>query len=226
VGKELVELEREMSMYGEAVRQLKQEAALTWTQMHHQVVLNLMGCSANPIRLNGEAYNRETRLRQHEIENNGTSIFFVYCYQLFLCYLFSEYSQAVENSSLAAPYVSYLESTPPVPVYYFYSSLAQLATYSGSSDRAQGKILAAVAAKQNKLQVWADHAPMNHLHKYQLVQAEKARVLGQLFEAEEFYEQAIQGARENEYIQEEALAYELAVKFYLARGRESSLEPI
>ncbi|MEH2252205.1 AAA family ATPase [Nostoc sp.] len=220
VGKELVELEREMRTYSEAIRQLKQEAALIWTQMHHQVVLNLMERSTNPTRLNGEAYDRENKLRQHETENNGTSIFFLYCYQLFLCYLFSEYSQAVENSSLAAPYVSYLESTPPVPVYYFYSSLAQLATYSRSSDQAQGKILEAVAVNRNKLQVWADHAPMNHLHKYQLVQAETARVLGQLFEAEEFYEQAIQGARENRYIQEEALAYELAAKHYLARGRE------
>jgi PAS domain S-box-containing protein len=58
------------------------------------------------------------------------------------------------------------------------------------------------------------------LHKYHLVQAETARVLSQWFEAEEFYEQAIQGARENEYIQEEALAYELAAKHYLACGRE------
>jgi PAS domain S-box-containing protein len=41
-----------------------------------------------------------------------------------------------------------------------------------------------------------------------------------LLEAEKFYEQAIQGARENEYIQEEALAYELAAKHYLARGLE------
>ncbi len=67
---------------------------------------------------------------------------------------------------------------------------------------------------------WAHYAPMNYLHKYHLVEAEKARVLGQWFEAEEFYEQAIQGARENGYIQEEALAYELAAKHYLARGRE------
>jgi PAS domain S-box-containing protein len=44
--------------------------------------------------------------------------------------------------------------------------------------------------------------------------------LGQVLEAEEFYEQAIKGARENEFLQEEALAYELAAKFYLARGRE------
>jgi len=61
---------------------------------------------------------------------------------------------------------------------------------------------------------------MNDLHKFNLSEAEKARVLGQILEAEEFYEKAIAGARENGYIQEEALAYELAAKFYLERGRE------
>jgi hypothetical protein len=38
---------------------------------------------------------------------------------------------------------------------------------------------------------------MNFQHKYDLVEAEKARVLGHILEAEDFYEQAIQGAREN-----------------------------
>ncbi|WP_242045823.1 MULTISPECIES: PAS domain S-box protein [unclassified Calothrix] len=69
------------------------------------------------------------------------------------------------------------------------------------------------------MQKWAEHAPMNYLHKFHLVEAEKARVLGQFFEAEEFYERAIALAAENEFIQEEALAYELAAKHYLARGR-------
>jgi PAS domain S-box-containing protein len=62
--------------------------------------------------------------------------------------------------------------------------------------------------------------PMNYLHNFYLVEAEKARVLGQLLEAEELYEKAIAGAAEHEFIQDEALAYELAAKHYLARGRE------
>ncbi|MDF5723629.1 MAG: PAS domain-containing protein [Rhizonema sp. PD37] len=67
---------------------------------------------------------------------------------------------------------------------------------------------------------WAHCLSTNHLHKYNLVQAEIARVLGQLLEAEEFYEQAILGARDNDYLEDEALAYELAAKFYLSRSRE------
>ncbi|WP_315786622.1 PAS domain S-box protein [Fischerella sp. JS2] len=52
-----------------------------------------------------------------------------------------------------------------------------------------------------------------------LAEAEKAQVLGQVTEAEEYYEQAIDTAKVNGSLQAEALAYELAAKFYLERGR-------
>ena len=71
---------------------------------------------------------------------------------------------------------------------------------------------------QKKMKKWAYHAPMNYLHKWQLVEAERAKVLGKEEKAIAFYNQAIAGAKENQYIQEEALANELAAKFYLEKG--------
>ncbi|MBD1834233.1 AAA family ATPase [Cyanobacteria bacterium FACHB-472] len=220
VGKELVELEREMRTYSEAIRQLKQKATLTWTQIFQQSVLNLIGCSVNPTRLIGEFYNEEKGLPQHEAANDATAIFSVYFNKLFLCYLFSEYAQSVEKLALVESLLFQAIATPFVPLYYLYNSLARLATYPGSSTQTQEEILKNVALSQEKMKQWAHYAPMNHLHKYHLVQAEKARVLGHWFEAEECYEQAIVGAKDNDYLQEEALAYELAAKFYLSRGRE------
>jgi PAS domain S-box-containing protein len=218
-GKELVEVERDMMTYGEAIHQIKQETALTWNQIFRQAVINLMGRSISPIHLIGESYNEENELPQYEAANDGSTIFAVHFNKLFLCYLFSEYAQAVENAALAETYLIRLTGTPLEPLYYLYNSLAKLATYLESSAQAQKKILEKVTISQKKMKQWAHYASMNYLHKYHLVEAEKARVLGQLLEAEEFYEQAIQGAQENEYIQEEALAYELAAKHYLARGR-------
>ena len=219
VGKELIEVEREMKTYSEAIRQTKQKAVLNWIQLFRQTVLNLMGYSVNPTRLIGESYN-ETKLPQHEAANDGIAIFNVHFNKLFLCYLFSEYAQAVENSARVESCIIRITATPLKVLYYLYDSLARLATYPESSAQVQEGILEKVALSQEKMKQWAHYAPMNHLHKYHLVQAETARVLGQWFEAEEFYEQAIQGARDNDYLQEEALAYELAAKFYLARGRE------
>ncbi|MEH2107730.1 MAG: AAA family ATPase [Nostoc sp.] len=220
VGNELVEVEREMAAYNEALRQIKQETALTWNQIFHQAIANLMGYSVNPTLLVGKFYNEENGLPQHEVANDGTAIFNVYFNKLFLCYLFSEYAQAIENSTIAERYLIRITGTPIAPFYYLYDALTRLATYPESSAQAQGEILKKIAVSQEKIKQWAHYAPMNHLHKYHLVQAETARVLGQLLEAEEFYEQAILGAKDNEYLQEEALAYELTAKYYLARGRE------
>ena len=61
---------------------------------------------------------------------------------------------------------------------------------------------------------------MNYQHKYDLVEAEKARALVQIIPAMEYYDRAIQGAREHGYIQEEAVAYERAAEFYLSIGRD------
>jgi len=219
-GKELLEVEHDMVTYGEAIHQIKQETAHIWNNIFRQVIINLMGCSENPTRLIGKSYNEENELPKYEAVNDGSTIFTVHFNKLFLCYLFSESAQAVENAVLAEIYLIRLMGTPLEPLYYFYSSLARLAIFPGSNTQAQEEILKKVAISQEKMKRWSHHAPMNHLHKYHLVQAETARVLGQLLEAEEFYERAIQGAKDNEYLQEEALAYELAAKFYLSRGRE------
>jgi PAS domain S-box-containing protein len=220
VGKELVEVEREMAKYNEAIRQIKQKPALTWNQIYQQAIANLTSFLVSPTRLVGEFYNEENGLPQHEVANDGTATFDVYFNKLILCYLFSEYAQAVGNSVIAERYLIRIIGTPVAPFYYLYDALARLAIYSESSPEVQEEFLKKVTTSQEKMKQWAQYASMNCLHKYHLVQAEKARVLGHLHEAEGLYEQAIQGAKDNEYLQEEALAYELAAKHYLARGLE------
>ncbi len=103
--------------------------------------------------------------------------------------------------------------------YFYYGSLILLNRYPSLSEAEQRNALKQIRSNQECLKAWSDSCPENFLHKLHLVEAENARVLGHLFEAEDLYEQAIQGAKNNEYLQEEALAYELAAKHYLARGR-------
>ena len=61
---------------------------------------------------------------------------------------------------------------------------------------------------------------MNFAHKCDLIRAEMQRILGHKAEAIDLYDRAISGAKENSFIQEEALANELAAKFYLKCGKE------
>ncbi|MGB7443741.1 MAG: ATP-binding sensor histidine kinase [Coleofasciculaceae cyanobacterium] len=220
IGYELTELEQKMVTYGNAISQIRRENPFNWVAMFRQAVLNLLSQSKNTSRLIGDAFNEEQWLPLAIQANDRLGIHLLYLNKLILCYLFGEEHQARENAIKAEQYLDGVTAMVVVPVFHFYDSLTHLDVFTNAANSEKEVILHQIKTNQEKIQKWANHASMNHLHKFYLVEAEKARVLGQVLEAEEFYEQAIAGAQENEYIQEEALAYELAAKFYLGRGRK------
>ncbi|MBD2454606.1 AAA family ATPase [Nostoc sp. FACHB-87] len=219
-GAELTSLEQEMARYSQAIAQIHQETALKWHQVFHQAVLNLLGLSANPCLLIGEAYNEAELLAVHIQSNERTIIHYVFLNKLILCYLLGDFHQAVENASKAEQYLDGVTGWLNVPLFHFYDSLAQLAIYPSATSEHQKLLLDKVNHHQQKMQTWASYAPMNFQHKYELVEAEKARVLGQYWQATAHYDKAIMQAQEQGYIQEAALANELAAKFYFETGRD------
>ncbi|MBW4470729.1 MAG: AAA family ATPase [Stenomitos rutilans HA7619-LM2] len=104
--------------------------------------------------------------------------------------------------------------------YFYYGSLILLNLYPGLSQAEQSSALEQIRAHQERLKTWSENCPENFLHKYLLVEAEHYRVLGRKAEAIDLYDRAIAGANENDYIQEAALANELAANFYLEWGKE------
>jgi PAS domain S-box-containing protein len=219
VGEELTQLEQKTATYSKAVDRIRRESPSTWIAIVWQTILNLLDRSLNPSRLVGRVCNEEEALSHALAVKDGTAIQMLYLHKVILCYLFEEYHQAVQTAILARKHFEEVTAIKVLPVFCFYHSLALLSLLLDASSAEKVAWLNCVNTNQEKMQKWAEHAPMNYLHEFYLVEAEKARVLGQFLEAEEFYERAIAGAAENEYIQEEALAYELAAKHYLARGR-------
>src|SRR6202042_1750386 len=78
--------------------------------------------------------------------------------------------------------------------------------------------LAALAAHHRQLEIWAANCPENFENRAALVGAEIARLEGRDREAMDLYEQAIRSAQANGFVHNEALANELAARFYTARG--------
>ncbi len=221
IGKELTELERKMDSYSQSLSQLKQETPKNHNDIFRQSVLNLMGQVENPCLLNGAAYNETTMLPLLISQGSDrAAIHYAYINKLILCYLFQDYPETAENAIMAEQYIDGVPGTLLVPVFHFYDSLARLAVYHSTKDDEKSSLLEKVAANQERLKKWAHHAPMNHLHKFDLVEAERHRVLGENVEAMDFYDRAIAGAKENEYLNEEALANELAARFYLGWGKQ------
>jgi signal transduction histidine kinase len=141
--------------------------------------------------------------------------------KIIINYLFANYLASIESIR----FIKQSQDTDPGFAFYltinYYHSLTLLAlcNYALPSERKQ--YLKQVAINQKKMKKWAFYAPCNYQHKYDLVEAEKARVIGKIWLAAELYDQAIKGAKENGYIQEEAIGNELAAKFYLARGKDT-----
>ncbi|MBE9128249.1 MULTISPECIES: ATP-binding sensor histidine kinase [unclassified Coleofasciculus] len=220
IGNELTELEQKISTYRKAISQLRRERPFNWLSIFLQAVRNLLGQEENPSLLRGDACNEELAFPLALEKNDRTELHYLYLNKIILSYLFGDYRQAAQNAVLAEQYLDNVTAMMVVSLFHFYDSLAHLSVFTNASTSEQEAWLDRINSNQAKMQNWANHAPMNFLHKYHLVEAEKARFLGQFWEAQEFYEKAISGARKNGFIQEEALAYELAAKFYLERGRE------
>lgn len=199
---------------------IKQEIPINFSQVWRQLGLNLQGQGDDPLRLIGESFDETEALPRLIEAKSGTVLYMFYAAKTILLYHAGEYRQAMEQVESAQAWSGAAFGFIQVAIVNFYHSLALVAQLPHASDEEKQQILTSVEANQEMLKNWALHAPMNHQHKYDLIEAEKAWHLGHIWQAMELYDQAIVGARTNAYVQEEALANELAAKFYLALGKE------
>ncbi len=219
-GRELNELQKEMSSYKMAFQQLQQIIPHKQMKPFHQSVLNLLGKSENPCVLTGAEFDETIDLPLLGEENEKTIIAMVYLNKLMLHYVFQEYHNTTKNLNIIEKINRRSINSGMIGIMMvFYGALANISLFPEVSKSDRKKILEKVSANQKKMKKWAHHAPMNYLHKYYLVEAERMRVLKKPVKAADLYDQAIQLARENEFINEEALANELAGKFYLESGK-------
>lgn len=133
-------------------------------------------------------------------------------------FLAGDYSRAIEASVNVAPLLGKSPSVFEVAEYHFYSALARAAACDSATADARQRHFEALTAHQKQQEIWAQHCPANFENRTALVGAEIARIEGRMLEAERLYEEAIRSARSNGFVNNEAIAYELAAQFYAARG--------
>ncbi|MEG3933982.1 AAA family ATPase [Microcoleus sp. T3_B1] len=223
-GEPLDSVETKQSQYIQMLVNYQNESMIYKAKVGAQVVLNLQGKTKNSCLLTGEKFNEETMLPALREGQNYLVLFVVFLYKTWLNYIFKDYAISAENAVTASNYSEGAMSTMYVPIHNFYYSLALLALYPTASKSEQKKHLKKVASLQKKMKHWALNSPGNYQHKYDLVEAEKARVLGHYEKAALYYDRAVTGSSKNEYIHEAALANERAAEFYLANGRKKVAE--
>lgn len=219
-GSDLKEVEKKYQQYDKVIKKTKQSYSIYYITICYSIIKNLTN-------LNCEKYHfvmgktEEEENRYFSIWNNNFWLLFIaYFSKTVSCYIFNDYKRAFQNGLKAKDNVLPIEAYLPEPQYVFYSSLSFLAHYPNCNSEQQETALKQVEKNQQDMKLWAGHCPANFQNKYDLVAAEKARISGQNWQAQELYERAIQGAKTSEFIHEEAIAYERAAEFYLALDRE------
>ncbi|MBN3922610.1 trifunctional serine/threonine-protein kinase/ATP-binding protein/sensor histidine kinase [Nostoc sp. NMS4] len=219
-GIDLDNLETELSVYGAALAQVKQDSAHIYIDMVRQTVQHLRETVSQPDRLIGTFYDETLMLPKHHQNNDLTTIAIAYIQKLLLANYFSNYHAALDYITQGKSYLIAVSGTIHIPTFHFYAALTYLALFPTQPEAEQADILLQVQTHQTVLHQSAQNAPMNHLHKWYLVEAEKHRILGEKIAATDCYDQAIALAKEHQFINEEALANELAAKFYLEWGKQ------
>ncbi|WP_437936575.1 trifunctional serine/threonine-protein kinase/ATP-binding protein/sensor histidine kinase [Sorangium sp. So ce341] len=105
-----------------------------------------------------------------------------------------------------------------VAEFHFYTALVRAALYDASSREERTRHAEALYEHERILALWARHCPDNFENRAKLVAAEAARIERRELAAERLYEEAISSARKHGFTQNEAVASEMAARFYAVRG--------
>jgi predicted ATPase/signal transduction histidine kinase len=148
----------------------------------------------------------------------------VVCFDLILklrrCFMAGQYEAAMAVAQEVEPLLWSAQCHIQAADYYYYTALA-IAGAIGPSAPASRRLAETIKPYLAKLSAWAETHPPTFFDKFALVSAEVARIEGRELEAMSLYEDAILSARKHGFLQNEAVANEVAARFYLDRGYET-----
>ncbi|MBP7280370.1 MAG: AAA family ATPase [Leptospiraceae bacterium] len=218
VGKELRNLEIEMEIYDKVLDNLNQSNRLPYFKMFYQYIYNFTGKQEFPASLNGKIFSPEKSLPILKERKDRNGFFTINFLQGILEYHFGSIDSAIEYLDESEKDAETVIASPNLPLSIFYQSLVHIRYAKDKGSKIKRASLKIIKRNQKRILFWSKHSPTNFLHKYYLVEAELAGLLQKENKAKEYYDLAILYARQNEYIQEEALSWELGGKFFAGRN--------
>ena len=217
LGQPLDSIKGSQQQYLPILKQFKQEHCIEYSKIWLQIANEFI----NGSELQQATADQADSVIRFEQSNNQQRLFAFHVAQLISCYTFGRHNRAVEHAIRALDSQEAAFGVLLTSAHTFYHSLALLAEIAAPSTSLKCQAaMEKVLANQTKMQQLAEHAPGNYQHKWDLIAAEIYRVQDRKSAAIDAYDRAIDGAKANGYLQEAALANELAAKFYLGWGKE------
>ncbi|MEL7564095.1 MAG: AAA family ATPase [Dehalobacterium sp.] len=218
LGVSLEEMAEEIQNKHEIAVRLKHENFAFNVLIYEKAVSALLGRKSDSLASGAEKFQKGEVLSGAE-HDQSSLVTFYFC-KMQLHYLAGEYKSALtaaqKGESFSKAILGFMLSSE----YCFYYSLVITAIYYKLSFWDQKRLWIVLKKNQRQMKKWAEACQENFRHKYLLIAAEIARLQNKKLKAMSLYDQAIRSARENRYIQNEALANDLAARFYLSHDLE------
>jgi diguanylate cyclase (GGDEF)-like protein len=197
----------------------KQGPALACTYQFAQAIENFTEGAENPTLLIGPNYDEMVHREKLTQKQFRGAIFVLGSVATLTRFYFRDLEAALESVESSGEFSDSATATYHVVIYHQYRAMTLLGL-SGSHPKEIAKTLAEIEPNLNFLETLHNFS-VNFEHRVSLIRAEIARLEGRKGDALELYERAIEAARDNEYIHEQALANELAGRFLLSIGSKT-----
>jgi signal transduction histidine kinase len=215
-GDRLEDVLRESEERIDRARQAKQPDAAKAIIETRQYVQNLRGLTTTFSSLSDSEFDEDDFERN--LGDNATTLCWHAIWKLQARVMSGDFQGALA----ASPREEELFWASPSPSrshdYRFYHSLALAGSHAEASPRARSENVGRLREHAAQLAEWSRRCPSTFSCTHALVAAELARIEGRTEEAMRSYEDAIRSAREHGVVQNEAIAYEVASRFYRERG--------
>jgi len=208
--------------YAAFAQQSHNDAVYQTIRMEQRFVASLQGLTRDPLNFDGENFDEAASLDAVQKAAFGCGVVFHHIMKLILGVLYGRHREAMDAAALAEPVLGAAMAMPGEATYYFYHALAMTALYPDAPEAEQETYRRQLAEIMAKLEYWADNSPENFRNRHALVAAELARIEGRELDAMRLYESAIRSAHEGGFVQNEALANELAGRFCLGSGLDAA----
>jgi len=184
-------------------------------------ILALRGLTPRLSSFDGEGFD-ERDFERHLDEDPGmaVAIGWYWVRKLQARFFAGDLPAATEAATKVGPFLWTIPSHLEIAEYHFFAALAGSASHDTLPIQNRPRLLAELRDHHKQLETWAQHCPENFEHSASLVGAEIARIEGRSLHAMKLYERAIKSASASGFVHSEALANELAARFYAAHGFE------
>lgn len=217
----LEELGKQLRLNADLIRQVKVVDHDDRVLLLHQMLDSLTRWKKEHAAFTDHAFDEAAYVEGLRADSNGYKRYMYHFYKSHVLYLYEQYEKAAKLTIEAEQWIESVNGQLLITQHIFMQTLALTALYKEVRQEEKAHYSKKIKSNLKKMKTWADNSPENFRHKFLLMSAEWANVLGRNQEAASLYEQSIQLARKDGFVQNEAIACECAARFSLIMGMET-----